>query len=157
MPGETIRFEPNTPIRLALLDPEGVYDSELRQGNFVTTDGRQFHLPRPAVILLYQLEPRPGEEIQITKYLHSHPARFEWDICLTPESERIRAREEIAAIEAQDPASLIPLLEASVEQAERRKAPILLKRGPRKATTPTGNPADLGRPLAPTGIAEEVR
>lgn len=133
---ESVRFEPNTPVRLKLADPEGEYDSDLRQGSFVTTDGRQFRLPRPAVVMLYDLEPRPGEEIQITRHLKSRPARFEWTICLTPASEKARAAEEQAIIDAQEPASLIPLLEASVEQAERRKplgAPVLLKRGPRKA------------------------
>ena len=56
MPGESVRFEPNTPVRLALIDPQASeYDQELHQGTFQTTDGRIVRLPRPAVILLYQL------------------------------------------------------------------------------------------------------
>lgn len=133
---ESVRFEPNVPVRLALVDPQATeYDDDLQQGKFTTTDGRSVILPRPAVILLYKLEPSPGEEIQITRHLKGK--RFEWTISLSPHSEQVRAAEEIAASEAQDPASLAPILEASIEQVRAAKAPsgppVLLKRPPKKA------------------------
>lgn len=138
MPGDSIRFEPNTPVRLKLADPLGDYDFDLRQGSFQTTDGRRVVLPRPAVEILYALEPGPGEEIQITRYLRGR--RFEWDITLTPQSEKLRAAEEIAQAEAQDPQNLAQVLEASIQQAESRKPasgpPVLVKRGPKRAAAP---------------------
>lgn len=145
---ESVRFEPNTPVRLKLAEPEGEYDSDLRQGNWPTTDGRTLKLPRPATVLLYALEPRAGEEIQITKHYREHPKGFDWTVCLSPASEKLRAAEEQAIIDAQDPASLVPLLEASVEQARASRKPVgrpeLVKRGPRKATTAQPNLFDRG-------------
>ena len=101
---DKLTFAFNTPVRVALIDPLGEYDDELRQGTFQTTAGQWFTLPRPAVELLYGLDPRPGEEVQITRYWSGKPKeRITWDICLTPSSEQIRAGEEIAASEAQEP------------------------------------------------------
>ena len=110
MPANKLKFAPNVPVKLALTDPQGEYDDSLRQGNFVTTTGLQFSLPRPAVELLYGLDPRPGEEVQICKHWKGGPHDpFEWAVCLTPASEQYRAAEEIAASEAQDaPESPIP-------------------------------------------------
>ena len=71
-----IHIPPNKPLYVALVDPEGQYDFELRTGRYQTTTGELLCLPRPAVILLNALEPAPGEEIQITKHWSGKPGEF---------------------------------------------------------------------------------
>ena len=124
MNGKPLSFPTNVPILLAIQDPEGVYDSDLRQGNYETTTGQSFALPRPAVILLNQLEPRPGEEITITKHWKgTSRSPFEWTICLSPRSEQFRASEEMAQDGTQEPSELTGVLVASIQQ-ETAKRPL---------------------------------
>ena len=138
MNGKPLSFPTNVPILLAIQDPEGIYDSDLRQGSYETTTGQAFTLPRPAVILLNQLEPRPGEEITITKHWKGTPrSPFEWTICLSPRSEQFRAAEETAQEMAQEPSETAATLQASITRAESARPvvalPALVKRQPRQA------------------------
>jgi hypothetical protein len=135
MPAETLHFPPNVPITLSLVDPEGLWDSDLRQGSYRTTTGQTFTLPRAAVVLLNQLEPKPGEEIQITRHWKGTPRDpFEWTICLSPRSEQFRAAEETAQDDAETPSEIADRLERSIDRARRQKPvktpPTLVKRPP---------------------------
>src|ERR1700693_1761682 len=78
-----LKFLPNIPITLELLNPEGDYDFDLQMGQYQTVDGRSLILPRQAVIALNLLEPLPGEEIGIC-YRISKGEPAKWDIWLTP-------------------------------------------------------------------------
>lgn len=127
-----LHFAPNVPITLSLVDPEGSWDSDMRQGTYQTTGGQTFTLPRPAVVLLNHLEPRPGEEIQITKLWKGRRLDpIEWSICFTPRSELARAKEE-AIPEPQERQELTAALEESISRARRAKPvtepPKLVKR-----------------------------
>lgn len=62
-----VEIPPNRPVFVALLDCEGAYDFERERGTYQTTDGRLLTLPRPAVVQLNQIEPKPGQEIRILK------------------------------------------------------------------------------------------
>jgi hypothetical protein len=173
---ETLHFAPNVPVTLSLVDPEGEYDADMRQGTYQTVTGQTFTLPRPAVILLNQLEPRPGEEIQIVKRWKGRPSDpIEWTICLTPRSEQVRACEEMARNEAETPSDLSAALEASISRVEATKPitapPTLLKRPIKRQTEPqprlfdkgtgTDGPAPAAAPipalaLSPTGRIKPV-
>lgn len=112
-----MNISPNIPLYVCLEDPEGQYDFELQVGRYQTTTGQSLTLPRPAVILLNKLAPRPGEEIVITKHQSGKKgASVEWTISLSTGSEQSRA-------EAGEPDSLMAKLEASIEAAGERKAP----------------------------------
>jgi hypothetical protein len=63
-----VALPPNIPVTVALVDPEGAFDFEMGVGRYQTTAGELLALPRPAVLLLNDLEPAPGEEIEITKH-----------------------------------------------------------------------------------------
>jgi len=129
-----IHIAPNSPLYVALVDPEGQYDFELRTGRYQTTTGDILHLPRPAVILLNALEPQPGEEIQITKHWSGKPGDSpQWTVCLSTRSENARAEAE------KDSQDLVPALRASIEAAEAKKTPVAAPmpiRGPRKQPKP---------------------
>lgn len=58
---------PNKPVRLALKDPNGEFDTETQVGRYQTTQGELLTLPRAAVVALNMLEPAAGEEIEILK------------------------------------------------------------------------------------------
>lgn len=111
-----IIIAPNKPLIVALADSEGQYDFDVEQGQYQTTAGELFTLPRPAVVLLNALDPRPGEEIVITKLWSGRPGdKAQWTVALSPRSEQARA-------EAGEPDTLTAQLEASIEQSEQRKA-----------------------------------
>jgi hypothetical protein len=122
MPAEKLlHFSPNIPVTLALVDPEGQWDADMRQGTYQTTAGQTFTLPRVAVVVMNMLEPRPGEEIQITRQWKGRATDpITWTICLTPRSEQARAREE-AHTEAESPSELTEALESSIARAEAAK------------------------------------
>ena len=87
-----LHFAFNVPVLLALEDPEGQYDFENQTGTYQTTTGQTLTLPRPAVIQLNALEPRPGEELQITRHWKGTPGSpVEWTVCLSPRTEQLRA------------------------------------------------------------------
>ena len=92
MPSKTITIAPNRPITLALADPEGQFDHETGNGLYQTTAGELLSLPRPAVVALNLVEPRPGEEIRILKsWSGKYAEPSEWTIELTARSEQARA------------------------------------------------------------------
>ena len=104
-----IHLEPNKPLTLRLVDPDGEYDFELQAGRYHTTDGRELVLPRRGVIRLNELAPAPGEEIGICR------RGSEWDMWLTAQSEKARAQAE------EEPQELTEVLQASIDQARSRK------------------------------------
>lgn len=112
-----LQIAPNKPLFVRLADPQDAsqYDFEIHQGNYRTTDGQILTLPRPAVILLNGLEPKPGEEIVIQQHWTGRASDSrEWTVALSTQSELARA-------EAEDSQDLTPQLEASIRQAEERK------------------------------------
>lgn len=159
---ETLHFSPNVPVLLCLVDPFGQWDADLRHGNYETTTGQRFTLPRPAVEILNFLEARPGEEIQITKHW-SGKARdpFEWAICLSPRSEQLRAAEEIAASEAGEPSATAKTLEDSIERVESQRAvkspPVLISRKPAKKASPESQPRLFDRGTGTDGPAPQAQ
>ncbi len=62
-----VSFPINEPVTVAIADPAGEYDDELRAGMYQTIDGRFFQLPRPAVVALNELDLKPGESVVITR------------------------------------------------------------------------------------------
>jgi hypothetical protein len=124
---KNIVIAPNRPLFVSLADPQqGTYDFDHANGLYHTTTGETISLPRPAVILLNLLEPKPGEEIVITKHWDGLPASpEEWTIALSTSSEKARA-------EAGEPDSLTRAIEKTTApprspiEAPRpiRKAPI---------------------------------
>ncbi len=110
-----IVIAPNRPLYVALADPEGdsqsMYDFELNIGRYQTIDGRILALPRPAVIILNELEPAPGEEVQITKLQSGKQGEpSQWSICLSARTENARA--EAAELTATPPEALSASVEA---------------------------------------------
>lgn len=93
-----IHIAPNAPLYVALADPKRdseQFDFELQIGRYQTTDGRILALPRAAVLKLNELEPRPAEEIQITKVWSGKAGESpEWTIALSHRSEIDRAQAE---------------------------------------------------------------
>jgi hypothetical protein len=122
MVSEPIHIAPNKPVYLALVDPEGDsenFDFALNLGRYQTTTGHILTLPKPAVIKLNALEPKPGEEIQITKIWTGRIGDSpEWSICLSTRSENARAREEM------EPQDLTATLQASIEQVKAGKSTV---------------------------------
>lgn len=113
-----LTIAPNRPVTVALQDPEGQFDFDRGLGHYQTTAGETLTLPRPAVVLLNELDPRPNEEIVIQKHWSGRKAdKVTWTIALSPRSEKARA-------EAGEPDTLTQQLEASIEQAKRKKAPV---------------------------------
>jgi hypothetical protein len=157
-----LHFSPNVPVTLCLLDPEGSWDHEVQQGMYQTTTGKVFSLPRPAVVLLNELEPRPGEEIQITRHWKGRTSDpVQWTICLTARSEQARAAEDIAAIEVQNPQDLTAVLQESIVRVESRKPvtgpPTLVspipRKPPRRAMYPVGTGTDGPAPVQAVALA----
>jgi len=110
-----LRFIPNQPVTLKLENPEGDYDFDLQVGRYRTQDGREVQLPRPAVIVLNELAPAPGEEIGICLYRGKRGQQDGWAIWLTAQSEKTRAQAE------DEPQELTEVLQASIDQARSRK------------------------------------
>ena len=144
-----LHFSPNVPVVLCLSDPEGHYDQDMRRGTYQTTQGQTFHLPRPAVILLNQLEPRPGEELQICKHWKGRSTDpFEWTVCLSARAEQLRASQEIAQAEAEEPSDIARRLQATIDRVNGAKPvvglPTIIRRPMRKATAPQPQFFDQG-------------
>lgn len=134
-----LQIKPNIPLTVALVNPEGTFDFEGGFGLYETTTGQTFILPRPAVVLLNTLDPQPGEEIVITKHWSGKRGeKAEWTVALSPNSEKCRAKAET------EPANLSEALQASIEQAETRKAlranPTPIRRPSRKQPAPEVQP-----------------
>jgi hypothetical protein len=111
-----LHIAPNKPVTVALSDPEGQFDFDRGMGRYQTTAGETLTLPRAAVVLLNTLDPKPGEEITITKIWSGRPAdKVRWTIALSLRAEKARTA-------AGEPDTLTEQLEASIEQAKTRKA-----------------------------------
>ena len=124
---KSLVIAPNKPLLLALVDPEGQFDLDRGIGTYQTTTGATLVLPRPAVVLLNLLEPKPQEEIGIQKHWTGRKAdKVTWIIALSPRSEKARA-------EAGEPDTLMQQLGASIEAVQEQKKPVRV-------------PAPIGRP-----------
>ncbi len=139
MKSGVLAFAPNRPVSVALVNPEGLFDFEVGIGLYETTSGQTFTLPRPAVVILNQLDPEPGEEITITKHWSGRPGdKAEWTISLSPQAEKARAQAET------EPATLTEQLERSIEAVEARKAvaanPTPIRRPSKRAPAPEIQP-----------------
>lgn len=100
-----ITIEPNKPVYLALMDTEGRYDFELEAGQYQTTTGQTLRLPRPAVLKLNLCDPRPGEEIEITKHWTGRAADAPtWTVNISKRTEA----ERTAAAPASEPRPATP-------------------------------------------------
>lgn len=146
-----LHIPPNTPLHVALVDPQGVYDFELRVGQYETTIGQLLTLPRPAVVLLNMLEPRPGEEIVITKHWSGTPgAVTEWTIGLSTRSEMARAANGEAD-------TLTEQLEASLSAIPREESPVAppvpIRKPVKPAAAPEVQPRLFDRGTGTTGPA----
>jgi hypothetical protein len=100
-----VQFVLNVPMTLALQDPTGQYIPEYEEVVYPTTDGRELRLEVRAAERLNALFLAPGETFGIRrswdpKAKGSIP-RFEF--WLSPASEKARAAEEMAQVEAQQP------------------------------------------------------
>lgn len=134
-----IQIKPNIPLTVSLKDLEGAYDPDRETVTYQTLAGQYLTLPRPAVIKLNLLEPQPGEEIVITQiWSGKRWDKSEWTIALSPTSEKCRAKGE------ETPTMLSEQLEASIEQANTRKAlranPTPIRRPSRKQPAPEVQP-----------------
>jgi hypothetical protein len=134
-----IQIKPNIPLTVALVNPEGVFDFEGGFGLYETTTGQHFILPRPAVVLLNTLDPKPGEEIVITKHWSGKRGeKAEWTVALSTTSEKYRAKAE------ESPQELSEQLQASIEQVQTRKRPTAdptpIRRPARKQPSPEVQP-----------------
>lgn len=116
-----LHIAPNRPVFVALVDPEGVYDSDLNRGTYQTTGGQALILPRPAVIALNMYGPAAGEEIEITQTWTGTPgSRPEWSIRSAAEATSAPAAQEEAAAPPAAPDAPI-------------KAPTPIRRGTKEA------------------------
>ena len=144
-----LHIAPNKPVTVALVDPEGQFDFDRGTGRYQTTTDQVLTLPRPAVVLLNTLDPKPGEEIVIQKIWSGRAKdKARWVIALSTKSEKARA-------EAGEPDTLTQQLEASLDQAKAQKALT-------KAPTPIRRPskrqiAHENQPRLSTVLIAEVK
>lgn len=128
MPGKSLVIAPNRPITVALVDPEGTFDLDRGIGTYQTTTGATLTLPRPAVVALNLIEPKPGEEIVITKHWDGKPKdKPYWTVALSTKSEKARA-------EAGEPDVLAYTLGASIQTPQEKGKPV-------RVPTPIGRPS----------------
>lgn len=151
-----LQIKPNIPLTVSLVNPEGVFDFEGGFGLYETTTGQHFILPRPAVVALNTLDPQPGEEIVITKHWSGKRGeKAEWTIALSPNSEKCRAKAET------EPSELTEQLQASIEQAETRKAlranPTPIRRPSRKQPASEVQPRLFDRGTGTHGPAPAIQ
>jgi hypothetical protein len=131
---KSISIAPNKPVYVALVDPEGEYDSELEKSTYQTTCGQLLTLPREAIVKLNALGVKPGEQIQITRVWSGKVhERIQWTIALAHQSEMARAEA--------GPDNLTERLQASIDQAVERKS-----------NTPP--PTPIRKPAAPVQVEQ---
>src|SRR5271165_4375755 len=121
MPADNIlRFEPNIPVQLSLKWTDGKpWDGKFGpQVLFSLTDGRTMFLPPDTAKQIALLGVEPGESFFICK--RKNGTRNVWDLWLTPETEKARARQEEPEIERQ--------LRESVNQVQERRHPQPIRR-----------------------------
>jgi hypothetical protein len=115
MPDNILRFEPNIPQQISLSNAlgkpiEGKYGPQVF---YTLTDGRVMFVQPDTAKQISLLGVEPGESFFICK--RKNGQRNIWDLWLTPESEKARARAEEPEIERQ--------LRESISQAQQRRHP----------------------------------
>ncbi len=90
----SIKLQPNTPLTLTLLNPEGELDERYELVHYQTSSGTLTLSWRQAAKLNI-LELQAGEQFTICKHLRDHGA--EYVICMAPATEKQRAAEEAAS------------------------------------------------------------
>lgn len=115
-----LHFAPNKPVTLSLVNREKEwFDFDRGQGHYETTANQELVLPRPAVILLNELDPEPGEEVTITKHWDGKKGhKSEWTVRLSTRSEKNRAAGEKDAPEAMNEP------ESTQQTPERQESPV---------------------------------
>ena len=151
-----IQIRPNMPLSVSLKDLEGAYDPDRETVTYQTLDGQHLTLPRPAVIKLNLLEPRPGEEIVITQlWSGKRWDKSDWTVALSPTSEKCRAKAE------ESPSELTEQLQASIEQAQARKRatgdPTPIRRPSKRAPAPEVQPRLFDRGTGTHGPAPAIQ
>ena len=131
---KNIHIAPNKPLFVALVDPTGEWDDDLRQSRYQTTTGEVLTLPRPAVVALNIVEPKPGEEITITKLWSGKAGEtYEWTLALSTRSEHARAAQEMG----QEPPEAPERSDSTPEPNEPPQASVTpIRRAAKRATQP---------------------
>jgi hypothetical protein len=137
-----IHFTVNVPQVLSLKDTAGVIDGF--NVAYETSDGRLLQLPYPAAIKLNQLDPQPGEEINVLKN-QGHRLPAEWVFSLTPKSEQARAAKETQS-------ELERQLAESLLQSPARAVRLM----PKSARTVTPEPAEQPKGTGTYGPVPQV-
>jgi len=149
-----LTIAPNKPVIVALVNPDGVFDFELGIGLYETTTGQTFTLPRPAVVLLNELDPEPGEEIVIQKHWSGRPGdKSRWTIALS-------TRSEVARANGPEATTLTEQLEASLSSTKARNEPVALPtpiRTPPKRQKPEAQPRLFDRGTGTDGPALAIQ
>jgi hypothetical protein len=123
-PPEKIRFHPNRPVTVAVADPAGNrYNFETQQGEYQTTAGQLFTLPRPAVVALNALDLQPGEEIKVTHLVKAGQPST-WIVELAHSTEMARAQA------APEPPRAKPRTGKPMSPSPKKTQPTAPKRGP---------------------------
>jgi hypothetical protein len=148
---KTLVIAPNKPVTLALADPEGTFDHDRGIGTYQTTAGATLTLPRPAVVMLNLLEPRPGEEIVIQKHWTGRKSdKVTWTIALSTRAEKARAT-------AGEPDTLMQQLGASIEPPKGNGKPVRvptpIARPSKRKPVPEGQPRLFDRGTGTHGPA----
>ena len=151
-----LQIKPNVPLRCALKDPQGTYDFDFEQGTYLTTSGQTLTIPRPAVVLLNALDPKPGEEVIITRHWNGKMgSKSEWTVSLSARSENERAKAEA------EPQDLTEQLQASIEhERERRRSlgdPTPIRRPSKRAPAPEVQPRLFDRGTGTHGPAPAIQ
>ena len=141
-----IYIQPDQPITVKLVDPAAdgqKFDFELNAGIYRLTDGSELWLPRPAVVKLNELDPRPGEEIGISRTPREKQPD-EWLVWLCPSAERARGSEETAPESTEAPRDEdVPPRRSNVRQMPASKQGRLFDKG-----TGTYGRVPVPRPVA---------
>jgi len=137
-----IHFTVNVPQVLSLKDTAGVIDGF--NVAYETSDGKLLLLPYPAAIKLNQLDPQPGEEINVLKN-QGHRLPAEWVFSLTPKSEQARAAKETQS-------ELERQLAESLLQSPARAVRLM----PKSARSVTPEPAETPRGTGTYGPVPQV-
>lgn len=137
-----LRIIPNRPLTVAFQDPEGVYDFTRDQGHYQTTTGQELTLPRPAVVLINELEAKAGQPLTITQHWSGRPGDPKrWTVTLA----------ESANPAAQEPASVpepAPMPARSTPAPRTAPTPIRAAEQPRLFDTRgTGTYGPAPRPV----------
>jgi hypothetical protein len=115
---DRISFAPNIPLTLSLMYSEG---RNLENGGVMYTlsDQRVMFLEKPVAESLDKLAIQPGESFGICKRwngLRGRASDLRWDIWLTPDTEKARAKAEAPELERQLKASLDAIRDRQTSQ-----------------------------------------